>query len=592
MEINRLLSDELIYELKVRGLAAQRSVDENRSLLRGAIRGERDGLMSLVSDGLDLDFNDEIDICTGRLRRLPAGDDQQIEAKQSLLCKVVQLFDSVGSVYDASIQGGAKYTACVLDEPNVVEGSLIDDPNPLIPEAISGEVRAESSRTGGGRFVGDLAEEAPASNLPTASSRIVSQARRTAVLDDLGLSGLTLGLLDSGASKTVLGGPGWERLSAICKLETTESRHCSVANGQMCEIVGEISLPVKLRDKVLMKHLEESHKNLEDEQEMDAQLEREFVEKQEMSERRELFLALQLDQECQFKQRPLTKNERCRIYWNYSFPTLELVQANKPDIVLLDHQQKTMFVIEFSAPAEVNIVSKEEEKRTKYQELLGQLRRLWPNYAVSLLVMVIGSLGGMRNTLLSALRAMPVCRAAAHILAARMQKAVILGFLRLLRAHDTRTNTKKPNNTDDSPVSLGLQPQNEPLLKPPKVDDKLKRTNETTEQSGMLMIQPESKSMHKLYGSTKHLFTKQFSMDVNEETPFLLTVPTLPQGKDTKLPKHDSQESVQRIIKERRQLDENLREIDQYDIFDVTRNNSEEDLVDREDEDQNVNDRC
>nr|CAH7753781.1 unnamed protein product [Callosobruchus chinensis] len=72
----------------------------------------------------------------------------------------------------------------------------------------------------------------------------------------------------------------------------------------------------------------------------------------------------------------VVENERCRIYYNYSFPTLELVQANKPDIVLLDHQQKTMFVIEFSAPAEVNIVSKEEEKRTKYQELLEQLRRL------------------------------------------------------------------------------------------------------------------------------------------------------------------------------------------------------------------------
>nr|CAH7714899.1 unnamed protein product [Callosobruchus chinensis] len=111
----------------------------------------------------------------------------------------------------------------------------------------------------------------------------------------------------------------------------------------------------------------------------------------------------------------VVENERCRIYWNYSFPTLELVQANKPDIVVLDHQQKTMFVIEFSAPAEVKIVSKEEEKRAKYQELLGQLRRLWPDYAVGLLVMVIGSLGGMRNMLLSALRAIPVCRAAAHI---------------------------------------------------------------------------------------------------------------------------------------------------------------------------------
>nr|CAH7715124.1 unnamed protein product [Callosobruchus chinensis] len=63
-----------------------------------------------------------------------------------------------------------------------------------------------------------------------------------------------------------------------------------------------------------------------------------------------------------------------------------------------------------------------------YQELLGQLRRLWPDYTISLLVMVIGSLGGMRNTLLSALRVMPVCRAAAHILAARMQKAAMTGF--------------------------------------------------------------------------------------------------------------------------------------------------------------------
>nr|CAI5848429.1 unnamed protein product [Callosobruchus analis] len=48
----------------------------------------------------------------------------------------------------------------------------------------------------------------------------------------------------------------------------------------------------------------------------------------------------------------VVENERCRIYWNYSFPTLELAQANKPD-----QQQKTMFVIEISAPAKVNVSS-------------------------------------------------------------------------------------------------------------------------------------------------------------------------------------------------------------------------------------------
>ena len=38
-------------------------------------------------------------------------------------------------------------------------------------------------------------------------------------------------------------------------------------------------------------------------------------------------------------------NEKCLIYWNYSFPTVRQIQANQPDIVLLDHQLKTMYVI-------------------------------------------------------------------------------------------------------------------------------------------------------------------------------------------------------------------------------------------------------
>lgn len=56
-----------------------------------------------------------------------------------------------------------------------------------------------------------------------------------------------------------------------------------------------------------MKHLEESHKHLEEEQDIDIQLEREFQEKQEAEERRELCLALQMDQECQMRHKPLTK---------------------------------------------------------------------------------------------------------------------------------------------------------------------------------------------------------------------------------------------------------------------------------------------
>jgi hypothetical protein len=133
----------------------------------------------------------------------------------------------------------------------------------------------------------------------------------------------------------------------------------------------------------------------------------------------------------------VVENDRSRVYWNFAFSTTQQIQANKPDIVLLDKEAKSMYVIEFSAPAETNITVKEEHKRTKYQDLLFELKRLYPENNIQLVVLIIGVLGGMKDTLLSELRKIPACQASAETLAASMQKAVILGSLRLLRAHES-----------------------------------------------------------------------------------------------------------------------------------------------------------
>ena len=130
-------------------------------------------------------------------------------------------------------------------------------------------------------------------------------------------------------------------------------------------------------------------------------------------------------------------NDSCRIYWNYSFPTSRQIQANKPDIVLVDFDVKTIYVIEFSAPAESNISVKEDEKRMKYQDLLFEIRKGYRGFHVKLVVLIIGVLGGIRNTFLSNLKEIPACRKHAQNIASRMQKAVILGSLRLLRSHET-----------------------------------------------------------------------------------------------------------------------------------------------------------
>lgn len=59
-----------------------------------------------------------------------------------------------------------------------------------------------------------------------------------------------LGLLDSGASRTVVGSSGWKHLQKLgFVLDTSKKISCRVANGQMSESVGECHVPFSLRDQ-------------------------------------------------------------------------------------------------------------------------------------------------------------------------------------------------------------------------------------------------------------------------------------------------------------------------------------------------------
>ncbi|XP_068915162.1 voltage-dependent T-type calcium channel subunit alpha-1G-like [Tenebrio molitor] len=275
---------------------------------------------------------------------------------------------------------------------------------------------------------------------------------------------------------------------------------------------------------VLMKHLEESHKHLEDEQDLDNQLEREFQEKQEMEEKRELCLALQMDQECQRQHKPLTKVLSLPSNFTYNPPGTKATLERKPSFT-----------------------------QTRRQTLHS-------HQPLTLL-----NLDDIRN----------IDESVSDIYSIQEYKST--------DAVEKNHRLQMQTNLDEI-ISFG---QNEALLKVPKSEERfpLKRINETNENN-RLMVPPDPKP--KFYGSTKHLFTKQLSMDVTEETPFLQPTLAVPQtqaeiNKQEMIPKHDSQESVQRIITERRKLDENLKELNEYDIFDVT-HSSEENLVERDEQ--------
>lgn len=131
----------------------------------------------------------------------------------------------------------------------------------------------------------------------------------------------------------------------------------------------------------------------------------------------------------------IISNEKGTIFWNHPFATTRQLSANKPDLAVLLKQQKQLVVVEFTCPDENNIPTKYLEKRNKYRDLLFELQKTYDGCKVKLVILIIGALGGMPNDFIRNLQEKPHCEKDAKYISTTMQKSVILGSLRILRAH-------------------------------------------------------------------------------------------------------------------------------------------------------------
>lgn len=162
MEVNRLLVDELSYELLVRGLTVQGNTNQKRSALSAALKQERSEETSKLPIS-SLDSEQELEICcsklqnlnddikhfgtnnpdneykrirsklmhvTGRIERIDAGEDE-ISEKCYLKTRAGELRDLLERIYNRDL---SQYL--LLDKSHAQDGevSLIDDANPLLPE--------------------------------------------------------------------------------------------------------------------------------------------------------------------------------------------------------------------------------------------------------------------------------------------------------------------------------------------------------------------------------------------------------------------------------------------------------------------------
>ena len=134
--------------------------------------------------------------------------------------------------------------------------------------------------------------------------------------------------------------------------------------------------------------------------------------------------------------KPIIGNNEVNIHWD--IPVLSTgsqvlyaqEQGNKPDVIVNDHENKEIVVLEFSCPWILNRQKKALEKEEKYQEVRNKLKRRYVNYKVNQTNVIIDALGGYSSELQSNLVRLLGKPETTRVLT-MMQKSVLFGSIRI-----------------------------------------------------------------------------------------------------------------------------------------------------------------
>ena len=123
----------------------------------------------------------------------------------------------------------------------------------------------------------------------------------------------------------------------------------------------------------------------------------------------------------------VVEDDKCKILWDFTIQTDHYITARRPDIVVVNKNDKTCLLIDVACPGDKRVKEKEDEKIAKYQDLARELRKIW-NMEVKIIPVVIGVLGTIPTRLKDNLKEIGI-----PVKASQIQKSVLLGTARILR---------------------------------------------------------------------------------------------------------------------------------------------------------------
>jgi hypothetical protein len=124
---------------------------------------------------------------------------------------------------------------------------------------------------------------------------------------------------------------------------------------------------------------------------------------------------------------PVLENERVKLLWDFSIRTDRVIEARRPDIVVVNKKEKETIILDVAVCGDFQVQDKEIEKMSKYQHLAIEIGRMWDT-RVRVIPIVVGALGSkckVREWL-------AILGMADHIYDG-IQRAALLGSVSILR---------------------------------------------------------------------------------------------------------------------------------------------------------------
>ena len=91
---------------------------------------------------------------------------------------------------------------------------------------------------------------------------------------------------------------------------------------------------------------------------------------------------------------PVLENGNTKILWDFNIYCDRMIEARRPDIVIVDKKNKETKIIDIAVPGDFRVKEKELEKVTKYQDLVIEVNRMWSTRAM-VVPIVVGALGAI-----------------------------------------------------------------------------------------------------------------------------------------------------------------------------------------------------